>query len=475
MKKSINYIYRTIAIAALVIIAISPGKARAAKIDPVRLDSRINELIEKNNIPDADVAVIRNDSVIYRFSKNAVNAGRNYLIGSCSKSFTALSVMILAEKGKIDIDKPVQKYIPWFEIKDTQKTERITVRHLLNQTSGIGNHYGFFDYPTGDFSLYRAKLVEHLRQIELLNEPGEAFCYSNLNYLLLGLIVEAVTKEKYTEFLSEDVFAKIGMKMSFGGFNDDLLTNTLQAYQYLIFNKPHKTKIYPHSDYVAAYGYLSSNVADLCNYLNFIINRGVTREGDTLIAADSYNTLLTPVKGNYAMGWISLLYNNKKMLIHSGLDENYSAILEVCPEDRLGIIVLSNINNLQFCSMVQASVMDMLENKPFHNQFSLELIFRWVPGSLAVLALALFLYNLYRWKKYSLKVGFIFKPLSFLRLIFGIGLSVAGILLVQKYYTISIFSVFNYQPDIVMSFISIFVFGILSSFTRYFGTYSKTF
>ena len=70
------------------------------------------------------------------------------------------------------------------------------------------------------------------------------------------------------------------------------------------------------------------------------------------------------------MGWMSIHYDKKDTLIHAGLDENYSAIMTVCPEDRLGIVVLSNINSLQFCSMVQASVMDMLENKPFRQSIS---------------------------------------------------------------------------------------------------------
>jgi CubicO group peptidase (beta-lactamase class C family) len=475
MNPFLIHLCRTIAIVLFLITAIPSGRAQEEKIDPEKLDSRIHDLIEKYNIPDADVTVIRNDSVIYRFSKNPVHANKNYLIGSCSKSFTALSIMILSERGKINIDKPVRSYIPWFELKDINQSEQILVRHLLNHTSGIGSKYGFFDYPVNDFKLYKSKLTEHLRQVELVTKPGEAFSYSNLNYLLLGLIVEEVTGQKYTQFLTENVFAKIGMNRSYAGFNENLLSNTIQPYQYLIFNKPYKTKIHQHSDYAAAYGNLSSNVTDLSNYLTFMIHGGVTSEGDNLIAENSYNNLITPAKGNYAMGWIRYMNNKKDMIIHTGLDENYSAIMAVCPKDRLGIVVLCNINSLQFCSMAHASVMDMLENKSFLNQFPLELIFRWLPGSLAVLALALLLYNLYRWKKYSLKVGFIFKPLPIVRLIVGVALSVAGILLVQKYYTISIFSVFNYQPDIVTGFISILIFGILSSFTRYFGTYSKTF
>jgi len=204
-----------------------------------------------------------------------------------------------------------------------------------------------------------------------------------------------------------------------------------------------------------------------------MIKRGITREEDTLITENSYNILITPAKGNYAMGWIRFMNNNKDMIMHTGLDENYSAIMAVCPKDRLGIVVLSNINSLQFCSLTFESVMDMFENKPFPDKVSFELILRWLPGSLAVLALVFLLFNLYRWKKYSMKIGIIFKPLPILRLITGIGLSFAGVLLVQKYYSISIFSVIDYQPDVVLSFILILIFGSISSIVRILGTYSK--
>lgn len=473
MKKSHNF--KRVSILALVVLAISMVSVSASpeNIDSAKLNGRIHFLIEKYNIPDAEIVVIRNDSVIYKFVKNSVNEGRNYLIGSCSKSFTALAVMMLSEKGEIDIDKPVKTYLPWFVIGDSKKVEQITVRHLLNQTSGIGSQYGFFDFPTEDFSVYRTKLTEHLSKVQLVNEPGKEFSYSNLNYLLLGLVVESVTKGKYAEFLSDSIFSKIGMRASYAGFSESILNKNVEPYQYFIFNRPFKSRIYPHSDHCFSYGYISSNTSDLSDYLKFIMHHGITANSDTLINASSYSNLTTPAKGNYAMGWLKVNYNNTNLLGHSGLDENYSAVLTICPDSKTGIVVLSNVNSLEFCNLSQTSIIDMLAGKSFFDPFSMEFLFRWIPGIIALLTFGLMLFNLRRWKRYSFKAGFLSRALPLMRLILGFILSISGIILIYRVYHISVFSVINFQPDIVFSVILILIFGSLSSISRYFGTYSK--
>lgn len=450
-------------------------KAQNVNLDTIKLNTRILNLVAKYHIPDPQIVVFRNDSIIYEFSGNRKNERNNYLIGSCSKSFTALSVMMLAEKKKIDIDKPVKVYLPWFTLKDDKNIDQITVRHLLNHTSGIASAYGFFDYKTQDNSIYKSKLIEHLSKIQLISDPGKAYCYSNLNYLLLGLVVESAANEKYLKFLTDNVFPQIGMNSTYAGFNDNILEQNIQPYQYYIFQIPFKSKFYAHSDISTAYGYLSSNTKDLKAYVNFMIHQGITENGDTLINTESYQNLITPVQGKYGygMGWISMNNNGVDMLFHTGLDENYSSILTFCPDNKLGVIVLSNVNSFEFCSFVQSSIIDMIANKPFFESFSLEIIMRWVPGILVIVTIILLLFNIFRWKKYSFKIGIILMPIPLLRLIFGIVLSLAGIILIHKIYNISVFTVRNFQPDIVWCLILVLVFGIISSFLRHFGTYSK--
>lgn len=464
MKKSITL---------FLVFCVIAVNAQTGNIDSSKLNAQIKKLIAKYNIPGTDIAVIRNDTVIYRYTEDKNSEKKNYLIGSCSKSFTALSVLMLAEKGKIDLDKPVKEYLPWFVVKDTKSIEQITVRHLLNHSSGIGSQYGFFDCLTQDSSVFKNALIEHLGNVELINIPGKAFGYSNLNYLLLGLVVESATHEKYNTWLSANVFQKIGMETTYAGLSTEILGKNANPHQYYFFNRPFQTKFYPHSDYALAYGYVSSNVPDLCVYLNFLMNHGITKNGDTLINAKSYETLLTPVNGYYAMGWMNLNYNKIDMLIHTGLVENFSAVLSFSPDSRIGVVVLSNINSLEFCSLVQSSIIDMIAQKPFFEPFSMELLLRWLPDTLALLTLLLLIQNIYRWKKYGLRMGFLLKASTISRLVFGIALSLLCIFLIRKTYGISIFSVTDFAPDIVWGVLLIAIFGISSSFIRYFGTFAK--
>lgn len=459
---------------ALMLIPCSFSNGLNGTIDNEKLDSRIRGLIEKYNIPDADIAIIQNDSIIYKFSNNPAKEQGNYYIGSCSKSFTALTILMLSEKGLIDLDSPVAKYLPWFRLKNPGKSSQITVRHLLNQTSGIESQYGFFDYKTDDPEIFQTKLLKHLSTIDVLITPGESFNYCNLNYLLLGMVTEAVTKEKFGQALSENVLQKIGLKNTYTGFGEEVLSRTVQPYQYLFMNKPSGSHIYPHSGLSASFGFVSSDINDLMKYLKFMINKGVTENGDTLLSEAGYEKLITPVKGNYAMGWTEITYNDIKMLLHTGLDENYSAILAIYPEYRMGVAVLCNINSLEFSSLVQSSTIDLLVGKPFMEPpFSLDILLRWGTAIILLFTIALLILNFFRWKKYNFKTGFLLKFLPVLRLLLGIFLSIGILVLVRVTYNIPLASMVDFQPDIAWALILTALLGTVSSVIRYLGTSAK--
>ncbi|GAA1693906.1 serine hydrolase domain-containing protein [Glycomyces endophyticus] len=139
-----------------------------------------------------------------------VDLGTPFLWGSVAKPVTATAVMTLVEDGLLDLDEPVASYLPEFTLADPDRSDRITVRHLLEQTTGIPegtgvtDRYGHRDDPYGD-------AVADLAGAEPLADPGEAFEYASANYLVAGAVVEAVTGMPYEDYLREAVLDPLGM------------------------------------------------------------------------------------------------------------------------------------------------------------------------------------------------------------------------------------------------------------------------
>jgi len=127
-------------------------------VDAIQLRASLNKLIEKYKIPDAAFAITQNDTVIFTFDKNIENKNKNYYIGSCSKSFVALAILQLVDKGEIKLDSPVKTYLPWLTLKSSEQSNDITVRNLLNQTSGLKTKDGFFDYETNNQTIFKKNL-----------------------------------------------------------------------------------------------------------------------------------------------------------------------------------------------------------------------------------------------------------------------------------------------------------------------------
>ena len=137
-----------------------------------------------------------------------------FFIGSLTKSFTAVAVMQLVEAGKIELDAPVRRYLPWFRVADDAASARMSVRHLLNQTRlpmlpGMTVLANFDDSP--DAAERQARSLSTLR---LTRTPGSAFEYSNLNYNLLGLTIESVSGEAYADYIQKHIFTPLDMSHS---------------------------------------------------------------------------------------------------------------------------------------------------------------------------------------------------------------------------------------------------------------------
>ena len=256
------------------------------------IDAHIERQMERLNMPGVALAIVEGDKVVYLRGFGRARPGGEeptpqtpFIIGSLTKSFTALAVMQLVEEGKIDLDAPVQHYLPWFRVADPWASAQITVRHLLNQTSGLPTLSGEIqladldDRPDASERQARA-----LSTLELTRPVGSAFEYSNANYSLLGLIVEAASGESYADYVQNHIFAPLKMTHSYTSQDEAKQNGLAVGHQYwfvLPFATPNMP--IPHGSLPAAV--LISTSEDMARYLIAHLNEG--RYGDVQILSGS--------------------------------------------------------------------------------------------------------------------------------------------------------------------------------------------
>src|SRR6266446_8784390 len=146
---------------------------------------------------------------------------------SITKQFTAASILLLEERGKLKVNDPVKKYLP----DVTAPWDKVTVFHLLTHTSGIPSFTGFPDYESTEAIPSPAeKTVARFRDKPLEFEPGEKWNYSNSGYVLLGYLIEKISGQPYAKFVQENIFDPLGMKDSGYDSNSALILRRASGY-----------------------------------------------------------------------------------------------------------------------------------------------------------------------------------------------------------------------------------------------------
>ncbi|NEW05101.1 beta-lactamase family protein [Paenibacillus sp. SYP-B3998] len=315
-------------------------------VDAAKIDTFMESAINRFHIPGAALGIIKGDQTVYLkgygFSgpeKTPVTPQTPFVLGSTSKSFTALAIMQLVEEGKIDLDAPIKRYLPWFRLADEEASKHILVKHLLNQTSGLSTYDGRLGMMNGNKSV-----EEHIRDLthtSLSNPVGSVFQYSNLNYNILGGIVQAVSGEPFTQYVSNHIFKQLDMVHSYASpekaQNDGLATGYQPVFGFMA-----PTKQLRHEGTVAS-GYLISSAEDMSNYLIAQINRGHFKN-KTVLSEEGVELMHRPSSSMgdgvfYAMGWSV----NKNVIFHNGVTENTYSFMVMNGD--YGIVLLINAND----------------------------------------------------------------------------------------------------------------------------------
>jgi CubicO group peptidase (beta-lactamase class C family) len=255
-----------------------------------------------------------------------------FRLGSVTKQFTAASILLLEERGKIKTGDPVKTYLP----DAPAAWDKITIFNLLTHTSGIPNFTGFPDYRKLEpFAATPAELVARFRDKPLDFQPGEKWNYSNSGYVLLGYLIEKITGGTYEDFVRENIFTPLGMKDSGYDSNSAVLPRRASGY----VNGPNGTEnagfinmTIPHGA-----GALYSTTEDLLKW-----EQG--HFGGKLLQPVSLEKMTTPFKNNYACGVGVETVAGRKVISHGGGIEGFNTQLEYYPDDKLTVVVLANLN-----------------------------------------------------------------------------------------------------------------------------------
>ncbi len=279
------------------------------------------------------VLVARDGQVIlaqgYGADRGAANTDKTrFRLASLTKQFTAAAILMLQRDGKLAIDDPICNYLD--NCPDAWRP--VTIRELLNHTSGIIDYTDFMDFDaTEGQPATPQQLIARFREFPLTYEPGTLYDYCNSGYVLLGVIIENVSGRSYPDFIQRSIFNQLGMVDS--GYDDSTSQRDDIAAGY---SGPGVQSGFLNATTLFAAGGLYSNVWDLYRWDQALY-------GDDLLSGDLRAQMFTPGNGSYGFGWKIERPNGLLRISHAGNMTGVSNFIARYPEQRVTVIVLSNL------------------------------------------------------------------------------------------------------------------------------------
>lgn len=353
------------------------------------------DILEKYKVPGFSLGVTDNGVPAYekgfgfrdREKERPLSPDTVFGIGSITKSFTAMAIMQLQEKGKLSVNDPVTKYLPFFKSPGGDGTEHITIHHLLTNSSGLPPMPTLFgalkrsmahDPTFGDESDEQenpldaleaidthAELMEAIAnsEIESLGEPGTEFSYSNEGFSLLGAIIEQISNESYETYVEKNILQPAGMHHS--GFTyEDLGTHADIAVLYDMRIEEDEEIVFRSNNpwdapAMRAAGFLKSTVNDMLTYTEIFQNDG--KVGDVaVLSPESVQAMTTPYiqsePGTYYGYGLMIVpdFFGYKLIQHGGDIKGVTAQMNIIPELKLSAIALTNLAGVPSAKLLNA-------------------------------------------------------------------------------------------------------------------------
>ncbi|MCM3763776.1 serine hydrolase [Neobacillus niacini] len=349
----------TILIIASIVIAI--------KVDfsnPADLEKFVHNKMNKTNVPGVSIAIIKDNKIDRYISYGNANIAKGlkvnqdtvFQIASLSKVVTATAIMQLHEKEKLNLDDDINKYLPFSVVNPNFPNEPITIKMLLDHTSGIQDNWDVLDslYTIdsggGDSKISIGEFFKGYLGVGgkwysteknfTENKPGTTFVYSNVGYGLLGYIIEQISELPFNQYTKNNIFEPLGMSESEWLHKDMTTENFASPYDNQKELPRYSFPTYPD-------GSLKTNVVDFCKFLVSMSN-----DSNTILKPETIKEMLTPQSndGKQALGWsysslddiFMKKLNNGKIVGHTGSDPGEFSMALYNPEKKNGLVIFMN-------------------------------------------------------------------------------------------------------------------------------------
>ena len=355
---------RVFQLALLLLLLAPPVRAQSGPLEG--LDAYVKKAMTQWKVPGLALAVVKDDRVVLAKGYGILEAGKKdpvdentlFAIASNTKAFTATALGLLVQEGKVKWDDKVTDYLPGFALNDPVATRKITVRDLLCHRAGLGKWAGDLTWYASSYDT--REVMRRIRFQEPAFDFRTGYGYTNLMYLAAGEIIPVVAKQSWCDFIKERFFKPLGMTRSNTSVKD-LAKTTNVARPHIIKDGRVAAIDYTNIDNVAPPGAINSSVKDLAQWLRLQLADGKhngkqlvdaavikeTRKSHTLIPFSDEARKRYPTSHfeTYGLGWGLMDYRGRLVVRHGGGLDGMFSFTGLIPEERLGVVVLTNLED----------------------------------------------------------------------------------------------------------------------------------
>jgi CubicO group peptidase (beta-lactamase class C family) len=356
-----------ILIAIVLLVFLNAGARAQGNPDrfKTQLEPVIKQVMEQTTMPGFAIAVVENQKIVYSAgfgvknlnSKEPISTSSLFHMASITKPFVATSLMQLWEQGRIDLDSPVVKYLPYFRLAD-ERYKQITVRQMLSHISGMPDVQDYEwnkpQYDDGALERY----VRSLGNRSLIAEPGAKMQYSNMAFEVLGDVIAKVSGISFEDYVKRNILEPLGMKSS---------TLLVKQADPALLTSPHVqsatyevevSKVFPYNRMHSPSSTLYSSVLEMSRWAIANLNRGEL-DGKRILKPSTYDLMWKPAGEQFpqiGISWFLNKYREHAVVMHSGGDTGFVSNLVLIPERKIAVVMMSNYDRAPLRAITNAAL-----------------------------------------------------------------------------------------------------------------------